>query len=342
MTLRWRRLLLVIVIQIVVTAALVDVAVALYFRHPIRVPRLQAVARSIYGTVARDVIQFDPAFARYDAELLYTLRPGRFTFAQYEFRTRYEVNSLGVRDDEASLVAPEIVVVGDSVAMGWGVEQDETFAQLIERRTGRRVLNASVSSYGTVRELRLLDRIDRSRLRWLVVQYNVNDVGENRVFSAHGNRHPGGNREKYERTLARYQARRGYYPGRYAWAALSLLAHDVRQRIAPRPSRGPAPTADEEADWFVNALMHAGPVDFGRVRVVVFELSGDGVVCPLVPTLQKRRAAGTLPPALRDVIILDVAATLGPEHFYVLDDHPNARAHRVTADMVLAAMSASP
>ena len=88
--------------------------------------------------------------------------------------------------------------------------------------------------------------------------------------------------------------------------------------------------------------MHAGPVDFGRVRVVVFELSGDGVVCPLVPTLQKRRAAGTLPPALRDVIILDVAATLGPEHFYVLDDHPNARAHRVTADMVLAAMNASP
>ena len=154
-------MLLLVVVQIVVTVVLVEGAVALYFRHPIRVPRLQAVARYIYGTVARDVVQFDPAFARYDAELLYTLRPGRFTFSQFEFRTPYEVNSLGVRDDEASLAAPEIVVVGDSVAMGWGVEQDETFAQLIERRTSRRVLNASVSSYGTVRELRLLDRIDR-------------------------------------------------------------------------------------------------------------------------------------------------------------------------------------
>jgi hypothetical protein len=49
-----------------------------------------------------------------------------------------------------------------------------------------------------------------------------------------------------------------------------------------------------------------------------------------------------LPPALRDLVILDVASTLGPEHFYVLDDHPNARAHRVAADMVLAAMGTAP
>ena len=53
---RWRRLLLLIVVQILTAAALVEVTVALYFRHPLRVPRLQAVARSIYGTVARDVI----------------------------------------------------------------------------------------------------------------------------------------------------------------------------------------------------------------------------------------------------------------------------------------------
>jgi hypothetical protein len=332
----------VAIIQLVVAAALFDAAIAWFFRHPLRVPGVQKVARTIYGTADRAVLQLDPAFARYDEELLYTLRPGRFVFSQHEFQTPYEVNSLGVRGDERSLHGPEIVVAGDSVAMGWGVGPDETFARIIEQRTGRRVLNAGMSSYGTVREMRLLDRIDRSALRWLVVQYNANDVGENGLFLKHGNRHEGGPRVKYERTVARYLGRRGYYPGRYTWTALTLLAGDVRQAVAPRRPRGPAPTADEEADWFVNALLHAGPVDVARTRVVVFELTADGIASSLIPTLLKRRAAGALPAPMRDVIILDVAPALGPDDFYVLDDHPNARAHRKVADAILAAMGPAP
>jgi hypothetical protein len=336
------RLLLLLVLEVAAAVALFEAGFSLYFAHPVRVPLLHRVGRYIYGTAVRDVIQLDPRYARYDAELFYTLRPGHFVFAQREFETPYDVNSLGVRDDEAALVAPEIIVAGDSVAMGWGVGPDETFARILKSRTGRRVLNASVSSYGTVREMRLLERVDRSALRWLVVQYNANDVGENRVFAAQGNRHLGGNRAKYERTVARYRARRGYYPGRYTVEALGLLAGDVRQSIAPRRPRGPDPTADEEADWFVNALLHAGPVDFERVRVVVFEASGDGVVCALVPTLRRRLAAGTLPAPLRTAIVVDVASRLGVDDFYVLDDHPNARGHRVIADALLAALGPSP
>ena len=81
------------------------------------------------------------------------------------------MNRLGLRDDEASLRAPAVVVLGDSYAMGWGVAQDETIAEVIERETGLRALNAGIASYGTVREMRLLDRIDTSRLRYLVIQY---------------------------------------------------------------------------------------------------------------------------------------------------------------------------
>ena len=329
-------------LQLAIVVALIDGAVALYLRHPVRAPRIQSVGRQIYGGVDRDIIQLNPAFARYDPELFYTLRPGRFVFAQREFATPFEVNSLGVRDDEAALDAPEIVVAGDSVAMGWGVTRDETFARRIARRTGWRVLNASVSSYGTVREMKLLDRVDRSRMRWLIVQYNVNDVGENKVFREHGNTHPAGAREKYDRTVRRQAARHAWYPGRYTLETLDILGREIRERIAPRAPRGPAPTADEEADWFLNALLHAGSVDFARVRVVVFQASADGVTDTLVPTLQKRRAAGTLPAALRDLIVLDVASGFDRDDFYVLDDHPNARAHRKIADAVLAAMGPSP
>jgi len=40
-----------------------------------------------------------------------------------EFTNEVRVNHLGVRDDEASLVAPDVIVIGDSHAMGWGVDQ---------------------------------------------------------------------------------------------------------------------------------------------------------------------------------------------------------------------------
>jgi len=123
----------------------------------------------------RHIIQLDERTARHDPELLYTLRPGQFIFSNVEYSTPYVVNSLGVRDDERSLAQPEIVVVGDSYAMGWGVQQSESFPEVLERRTGRRVLNAAVASYGTVREMRLLGRIDLSRTTTLIVQYCAND-----------------------------------------------------------------------------------------------------------------------------------------------------------------------
>jgi hypothetical protein len=87
-----------------------------------------------YGDHIKSVIQYTPGCGRYDAELAYTLEPGRFIFSDMEFTNRYEVNSAGVRDDEGSLRHPEVIVLGDSHAMGWGVEQDETFPQLIEKK----------------------------------------------------------------------------------------------------------------------------------------------------------------------------------------------------------------
>ena len=59
--------------------------------------------------------------------------------------------------------------------MGWGVEQQETFAQIIEARTGLTVLNATVSSYGTAREIMSLKRLNSERMRFLVIQYSNND-----------------------------------------------------------------------------------------------------------------------------------------------------------------------
>jgi lysophospholipase L1-like esterase len=319
-----------------------ELMVALLLRFPTRTPSLRDLARRYYGTFDRAIVQMDPRFARYDAELTYTLRPGRFSFVQREFAHEFRVNSLGVRDDEAALDGPELVVLGDSVAMGWGVAQEETFAALLARSTGMRVLNAAVSSYGTARELRLLDRVDRQRLAWLVIQYNANDAGENLVFMKEGNRQIARSRAKFEDTSRRYEAKRAYYPGKYAYESLRMLARDLEARIAPRPPRAAAPAPAVEADAFVNVLLHATPLDFVRVQLVILEVTGEQAPPTLLPALRVRLADSSLPAGLRRARLVDVGARLGPEHYHVLDDHPNARGHRAIADAVLAAMRPSP
>ena len=67
--------------------------------------------------------------------------------------------------------------------MGWGVNDDETFAAIISSRVAVPVLNLGVSSYGTVRELirvRMQPSLDEASC--IFIQYSWNDFQENSVF----------------------------------------------------------------------------------------------------------------------------------------------------------------
>ena len=48
-----------------------------------------------------------------------------------------------------------ILVLGDSIAMGWGVNDYETFSYLLEKNLKMKVYNLGVSSYGTIREIKM-------------------------------------------------------------------------------------------------------------------------------------------------------------------------------------------
>ena len=93
-----------------------------------------------------------------DQTLTYIGQPnGRCRFDNLEFRTTQRFNSLGVRDSEAALVRPRSIVIGDSHAMGWGVEAGERYSHLLSPQL-QPSLNLAIASYGTARELRLLER----------------------------------------------------------------------------------------------------------------------------------------------------------------------------------------
>ncbi len=160
-------------------------------------------------------------------------KPGqRGRFAGVLHRT----NSLGMRGPEVSR-RPEpgvlrIVLTGDSIAMGQGVEESETYAARLARllsRSGTRVevLNLGVSGYNVLQAVGRLERLGLSHAPRLVVYgYTLNDI-EGPYYQAT----PEAERRAYLRRLRRFEDS----PSRL-WAA--LWPRSVALASAWRPAPG--------------------------------------------------------------------------------------------------------
>lgn len=310
-------------------------------------PRLVAAApgpirqfvQKVYRHFNRTLIQFEPRCARHDPALAYTLRPGTCTFGNVEFSNDYRINHIGVRDDEGSLEAPAVIVLGDSQAMGWGVDQAATFAEVLEKNSGLKVLNAGVSSYGTVREMTLLDRLDASHLRFLVIQYSDNDLAENRTFAQNDNRLPIMSRAQYEHAVNYYASERAYYPGKYIYR---LVMKGLRlEEPEPDQLRMEPITPREEAELFINAITRVRHAPLDSIQVIVLDVN-EKLDSPRQFIAAVEDAKSRMPnPFVRRLVTLDTARLLTSRDFYVLDDHLNARGHEIVADALLAAIKRS-
>jgi hypothetical protein len=283
----------------------------------------------LYNFGERRIIQFTPECARYDAELGYTLKPGACVFSATEFRNRYQINSRGLRDDESSLHAPAIIVAGDSYAMGWGVEQEESFAEVLEKKSALKVLNTAVASYGTAREMLALKRLDTSRLRYLIIQYCENDEEENRAFFQQGNRLQTMRPEEYERHTQENNQPKGYYPGKYIGMKLEKKWKEFGKSRDKKQERAGGP---DDVDLFLNALMKA-PGDLKGVQIIVLEAVGkDDFNRDFIKRLQERIQKGGYPPPVKNLVTLDITKVLTKGHYYVLDDHWIPAGHQAVAD----------
>jgi hypothetical protein len=97
-------------------------------------------------------------FWKYDALLGWAHEPGQEgIFETPEFRTAVRINENGLRDRPHSYERQNdmerVLVLGDSFAWGYGVEESERFSQLLEKSLGVEVINAGVSGYSTDQEL---------------------------------------------------------------------------------------------------------------------------------------------------------------------------------------------
>jgi lysophospholipase L1-like esterase len=122
-----------------------------------------------------------------DPQLVYELTPGAELDRQ---GIHYKINQAGFRDDEfPPSAAPKkpgeyrIVVIGDSVAWGWGVDMTQAWPQLLEQQLDEQfkdqhvvVYNLAVNGYATPQEARILEKYGLAYHPDLVIlNYVLND-----------------------------------------------------------------------------------------------------------------------------------------------------------------------
>jgi hypothetical protein len=125
----------------------------------------------------------------YDPDLNYRLRPN-FSIAgetsKLHLRVGFRVNELHLRGPSPD-ARDSWVVVGDSVAFGFGVEESETFCAQLENELGGavQILNAGTPGYNTEQiALRARELVAQLQPRRVIVLLNANDA-EARYFMAH-------------------------------------------------------------------------------------------------------------------------------------------------------------
>jgi hypothetical protein len=296
--------------------------------------KLQNSMGHLYISGERKIMQFQKGCGRYHPDLGYTLMPGNFIFTEREYSNAYFINSLGVRDTEEALLHPDIVIAGDSFALGWGVNQNETFAHLLAEKTGLKTLNTAVPSYGTVREMLILKRTDRSRLRCLVIQYCNDDYDENLRFYLNGNRPQIMRAETFQKLTARQSIPQKYFPGK------NLLLK-FRKRIEEANPKIPAVTDRTDltdVDLFLHVLKQNEEM-LSALPIIVLEMNGKNQTNIFTASLRRKIGDSKNPPFIQNMIVLDMSQYLNDRNFYVLDDHLNPGGHVIVAGVLYQTIS---
>ncbi len=102
----------------------------------------------------RNVFQYNTDNILFDEGRGYIIAPNLNTpYNNREFNTTVTTNKLGYRDDEISLNNPDVLILGDSYAWGWGVDENDGVEKLYEKQTGKKAINLSVPGYSSIQEL---------------------------------------------------------------------------------------------------------------------------------------------------------------------------------------------
>jgi lysophospholipase L1-like esterase len=176
-----------------------------------------------------------------DPDVLFAPRPG---FDGFSEGTRVRINALGLRDAERPTPKPadtaRLLVLGDSVAFGFGVLAEESFPARLEAGLGRladgrryEVVNAGVVGYNTIQERARLEQVGlRLQPDVVILTFVVNDLLD--TFSIFDHQYePTGPLAPIKQWLRR-NSRLSHFYQDVSWRIADSLRKDPNRPEAPR------------------------------------------------------------------------------------------------------------
>lgn len=319
--------LLINLVTTLLLAVGLELILGFWLRYPAYIPDMLTRNYSkFYESEDRDILQVTPC-AEYDPEFFYRFKPGDCTFTNREFNVVNSYNSLGLRDDEASLDHPSVVVLGDSYTMGWGVAQSEAYPQQLEVLYGEKVLNAGVSSFGTAREMKLLKKINPPHVNTVIIQYHPNDFEENEICIENNFILPIRSEKTYDSITQCIAYRNRYFPFKY----LSGIAKGVARSIV-FPEKKPLPDDTLEARAFLDILVNARLQEIAS-RIFVFKVDALNTTNGFVNAVDYLLATDPKYQRLR-VTTIPMEGLFTKEDFFILDTHIRASGHTKVANVL--------
>lgn len=298
-------------------------------------PKLRQFLSLVYNRGFMNSVQFDKSASYFDPKLQYLFKPGVHNFNNLEFNSILDINSAGFRDDEASLDYPEVLFLGDSYTMGWGIGKEDSFVTLFEKGTNVSALNAGISSYGTARERILMDRLKLDSCKVVFIQYCSNDLVENYMFSRNGGQLAPEKdlKEGYELYARMNVLFKNYYPFKHVyWLFRGAMMYtgfaDWLGSMQKSGKTEEEPVGDDHSVYLDKVLRSVREQYHGEIVLYLLDSA-----YPEELTRQLEKVAAT--PGL-NIHWLDMSKTgLEPADYFLLDPHINVLGHRKVAQTLI-------
>ena len=288
--------------------------------HPDRISKnLRKYFQAYYLQYDMGIFQFEPQCADYDPALFYSMKKNsRFVFSNREYGDSFYTNRQGFRDRRDDVRA-DVVCIGDSFTMGYGVDQDSTFSAQLERLSTLRVLNAGMSSYGTARESLTFSKIDLSEAKLVIWQYCDNDAPENKAFLENNFKYSPSSETTFSYYRRQNYWQKKYFPFKHFLTIIKMAASTVLKRATPDFANN---TADVEKDArnFLR-IVKAATADRPGIKIIVTELGFYRPKSQFLASINDCLKTAEFAALAHQVNVVDVFPCLEAANFYELDMH---------------------
>lgn len=308
----------------------IELTLGYLIKNPAKIPTPAKSAFSrYYRQIERNTIQVENDCAQYNSDFFYLLKPGKCQFQNIEFNTSVSVNRAGLRDTDESLESPSIIFLGDSFTMGWGVEQNEAFPQLIGAAKKIKTLNAGISSFGTARELLLLKSLTKDSIPLLIIQYHDSDANENNDFLKNNGILKVSSKMTYDSLCQAYNSQKKYYPGKLISYIGSFF---LRENIVSKNKM--ERNYVTEAKNFIQVLQSFSEIKLNNL--IILEIASHNKNSNrFIHEVKKQIDSDHFPPFIKNATFIELEDKFTADDYFILDDHLNAKGHAKLAQIIL-------